>query len=75
MTGPNPHVEIGTRIVLTAMPDDPDPVPVGSVGTVVGIVCDNQNDPKHLDQFWMTWDNGRTLNLAPSVDRFVLLGS
>ena len=66
----NPFVKVGDRIRLVSMPNDPDPVPVGSIGTVERIVCDDQSQPQHMDQIQMSWDNGRTLNLAPEVDRY-----
>jgi len=66
----NPEVKPGDRIRLVAMPNDPDPVPTGSVGTVQYVLCDSQSQPKHMDQIQMTWDSGRTLNLAPEVDRY-----
>lgn len=52
--------QIGDRVRLIAMPNDPNPVPEGSEGTVEGIV--------HLAwghdvqaQIWIKWDNGRKL--------------
>lgn len=51
----------GTRIRLVAMPDDPDPIPVGTEGTVVG---------GSGAQLWVEWDNGRKLNLDTIVDRW-----
>lgn len=55
---------VGTRIRLIAMPDDPDPVPSGSEGTVTG---------GNKYGIWIDWDNGRALNLIPGVDRWVEL--
>ena len=52
----------GTRILLLHMDDPHAPVPCGTRGTVV-----------HVDdaaQLHMKWDNGRTLAVVPSVDRF-----
>lgn len=66
----NPEVHEGDRIRLVRMPHDPDPVPEGSTGVVTGVVCESQSQPKHMDQIQMVWDNGRTLNLAPLVDRY-----
>lgn len=59
----------GNRIRLDAMPDDPDPVPVGSTGTV--------EDCYHVDlgpgqKFWhviVKWDSGRSLMLSIPPDR------
>jgi hypothetical protein len=49
----------GDRIRLVSMPQDPDPIPVGSLGTVVVIHA-------HLDwtQVEVDWDNGRCLMLT-----------
>lgn len=57
---------VGQRIRLIAMPQDPDPVPAGSTGTV-----------NHVQELWrgnwqigVSWDNGRTLALAVPPDTF-----
>lgn len=61
---------IGDRIELLAMPDDPDPIPVGTKGTV-----DYVSDPIHFRgeapwvQIGVKWDNGRTLALVSRKDR------
>ena len=68
----NPFVRAGDRIRLLAMPNDPDPVPAGSLATVTYVLCEDQTNPKHMDQIQVIWDNGRTLNLAPQVDRYEL---
>jgi Domain of unknown function (DUF4314) len=57
-------VPAGTRIRLLATPDDPDPVAVGSEGTVVG---------GNGGQLWVHWDSGRTLSLIVGVDRYEVL--
>lgn len=56
---------VGTRVELVAMPDDPDPVPVGSRGTVVGGF--------RGEQIWVDWDNGRSLMLIPGIDQWRVL--
>lgn len=55
----------GTRIRLDAMPDDPNPVEVGTVGTV-----DCVDD---AGQLVMVWDNNRSLSLIPGVDVFTII--
>jgi hypothetical protein len=40
--------------VTGVMPDDPNPMPVGSTGTVTG---------GNGEQIWVDWDNGRGLIL------------
>jgi hypothetical protein len=51
------------------MPEDPDPIPAGSLGTVRAI---------HPQRGWMQvevdWDNGRQLMLSLPVDVIEILG-
>lgn len=58
-------LEIGDRIKLKRMPDDPDPIPVNTLGTVTGFF----EDPD-CGQVWVDWDNGRNLALCVGVDRW-----
>ncbi len=46
------------------MPDDPDPIPAGSIGTVTRVTAGP------LGQVSVDWDSGRSLSLVPGVDRF-----
>ena len=63
------HVKKGDRIRLVHMPDDPDPIPVGSEGTVVDVT----DGP--LAQITVKWIGmNRTLALIPGVDRFEIVG-
>ena len=57
----------GDRIRLLAMPDDPDPIPSGSTGTVISVTTGT------FAQIEVDWDNGRTLALIPGVDRFEVI--
>jgi hypothetical protein len=50
------------------MPNDPDPIPVGTAGTVAGIY--HQRDWTQID---VNWDNGRTLMLSIPDDCVELL--
>lgn len=60
-----PRVPVGTRIELIHMPADPDPIPDGSRGTVIG---------GSTDQLWIDWDDSsRTLNLDLRVDRYKVI--
>ncbi len=54
---------IGKRVKLIHM-EDPEPIPVGTEGTIVGV------DPVG---YQMEWDNGRTLTLIPEEDRWEVL--
>ena len=55
----------GTRVRLVSMPDDPDPVPEGTTGTVLAV--------DGAGQLLMQWDNGCSLSLLPGVDSFEVL--
>ena len=61
-------VRAGDRIRLINMPDDPDPIPAGSTGTIESVT----DGP--LGQIHVKWDDsGRTLSLVPGVDRFEVI--
>ena len=64
-----PNVKPGDRIRLTAMPDDPDPIPVGSEGVVVDVT---EGPLAQITVNWIGMD--RTLALIPGVDHFVVIG-
>ena len=61
----------GDRIRLIAMPDEPDPVPAGTLGIVLGVCSFDGPDAFH--QIDVAWDNGRTLMLVTPPDRFEIL--
>ena len=44
------------------MENDPNPIPSGTMGTVVSV--------DDMGQLIMKWDNGRGLSLIPGEDRF-----
>jgi len=57
----------GDRVRMVFMPNDPDPIPAGTEGTVI--------DVQHIDwghdkfsQVVMEWDNGRTLSCVCPPD-------
>lgn len=54
----------GDRIELLSMPDDPDPIPTGSTGTVLW------STP---EQVVVDWDIRRSLSLIVGVDRWRVL--
>lgn len=51
--------EPGDRIRLVSMPNDPDPIPAGSLGTVRSV--HEHGDWSQVD---VAWDNGRQLMLC-----------
>lgn len=61
--------KIGDRIELIEMLDDPDPIPIGTQGTVnyVGKITGLGQ------QIGVKWDNDRTLMLIGGVDGFKVL--
>ena len=63
----------GDRIRLVAMPDDPDPIPTGEIGTVVGVQRHGEGREASV-QIDVSWDNGRTLMLVSPPDRFEWVG-
>lgn len=65
MTPPRP----GDRIRLIAMPDDPNPVPVGSTGTVT-FVKEHGSGARAWLQIGVDWDNGRGLMLSVPPDEW-----
>lgn len=64
--GMNPEVKEGDRIMLYHMDDDPHPIELGTVGTVVSVSYFQPNERI----IHVKWDNGRSLNLISSVDAF-----
>ncbi|WP_442510560.1 DUF4314 domain-containing protein [Novipirellula sp. SH528] len=58
----------GDRIRLLTMPDDPDPVPIGTTGTVRAI--SHVSSRPAFTQIGVDWDNGRRLMLTVPPDRF-----
>ncbi len=62
------HLQKGDRIRLRSMPMDPDPIPVGSLGTVVEVI--DHHDWIQVD---VDWDNGRSLMLTLPEDTFELV--
>ena len=62
----------GTRIMLMSMADDPDPVQVGTWGTVVGVHAQQSGSPSEWVQIDVRWDGGRELSLTIPPDRYRL---
>jgi len=63
---------VGDRIRMVAMHDDPDPIPVGQVGTVVGVRRNGRGNDEWF-QIDVSWDNGRMLMLVSPPDTFEIL--
>lgn len=57
------RVKEGDRIRLLAMPKDPRPIEVGTMGTVT-FVTDLTPLQAGAFQIGVAWDNGRTLSLV-----------
>lgn len=55
----------GKMIVLDAMPDDPYPVPAGTIGKITGV---DDAGSVHVD-----WKNGRSLAVIPGHDSFHII--
>jgi len=61
--------EKGDRVQLVSMPEEPDPIPIGTKGTVVFVNL----APGIGTQVEIKWDNGRTLMacLPPDLIRVI----
>lgn len=62
----------GDRIRFVAMPDDPNPVPAGSTGTVTFVNEHGSGDRAWL-QIGVDWENGRRLMLSVPPDGVQML--
>jgi hypothetical protein len=56
---------IGKRIRIDFMKDEPHPVESGTLGTII--------DVDGIGQYRVNWDNGRTLSVIPNEDEFEIL--
>jgi hypothetical protein len=61
-------VEVGDRVTLVRMGDDPHPIAPGAVGTVTSAEPWISNE-WHIG---VRWDSGRTLALIYPIDRFMV---
>jgi hypothetical protein len=61
-------LKTGDRIRLISMPEDPDPVPVGTLVVVLRVI-----DYREWQQVEVAWDNGRKLMLSLPEDCIELL--
>lgn len=60
LSKPCPH-PVGTRVEVISMPDEPSPLPVGTLGTVTG---------GNAAQVYVEWDGGSNLSLLPGIDKW-----
>lgn len=67
------HGKTGDRVRLLHMPDDPDPIPVGTEGTVRMITPLQFFGEKEQTQVTISWDNGRSLSCLCPPDRLEVL--
>lgn len=65
---PGPFVKPGDRIELLKMENDPNPIPVGTKGTVKDV-----NQLGDEAQIMVKWDNGRGLMLSYPHDKFKVI--
>jgi len=66
-------IEKGARVKLISMPNDPDPVPPGTLGTVTSSRVIEGLTPRPYLQLGVTWDNGRSLGLVLPPDAVELI--
>jgi hypothetical protein len=65
-----PPVKLGDRVRVTGvMPDEPDPIAIGTQGTVSWV---GQWTNEYTEQIGVDWDNGRRLILL-SVDPYEVI--
>jgi len=58
--------QVGDRIEMTSMRDDPDPIPIGTQGVVTFVNPVNLGG--HFIQYGIKWDSGRSLMLCVPPD-------
>ena len=62
----------GQRIELVEMPDDPNPIEPGAMGTVRSVAECHSNRGPFL-QVDVDWDNGRSLMLSIPPDKYRII--
>jgi hypothetical protein len=67
----NPELKVGDRVVCYSMDDTIAFVNAGTIGTVTRIGPDPFDRNEII--YYMRWDDGSTLSLIPSVDKWKLL--
>jgi hypothetical protein len=66
--------KVGDRIRLVCMPEDPDPAPPGTIGTVTGVRPQSFGVRGPWVQVEVDWDNGRTLMMSVPPDAWEGVG-
>ena len=69
-----PPVQVGDRIALTEVPDDPNPIEVGEEGTVTAVTLVSFRAHDSFHQVEVAWDSGRSLSLTVPADKFTIIG-
>lgn len=64
---------VGDRIRLLSMRDDPAPIPMNEMGTVLGVTRLGSGSEQWF-QIDVSWDSGRTLMLVSPPDTFEIVG-
>lgn len=64
----------GDRIELLAMPEDPCPLPAGSLGTVEYVTEHDWGGDRCFEQVSVRWDSGSSLMLSVPPDRARVIG-
>ena len=67
------ELKAGDRIRLLHMPNDPDPIPVGTLGTVIMTTLLHCHVKEKEMQVLVKWDNGRSLSCICPPDVFSLV--
>ncbi|HJS83683.1 MAG TPA: DUF4314 domain-containing protein [Nitrososphaera sp.] len=67
---PTTICKVGDRIQLLEMPHDPDPIPIGTTGTVVNIGVGLYDRA----QITIDWDIERSLMLIEGIDKYRIIG-
>jgi hypothetical protein len=66
------HGKAGDRVQMVFMPNDPEPIPVGTTGTVVD-VNDMPWGQDRMTQVMVKWDNGRNLSCICPPDHLEII--
>ena len=61
---------IGKRIKLGSMPDDPNPIPDGTIGTVTSVSDLINFGDGPFRQIHVEWDSGHTLMMVSPPDTY-----